>query len=183
MVSLKSVQTRFEVPFEVVEGGSGMFNGVISEAEQSAQPTYIFIQPRHVLRVKAPTALALGVVVRAPSGAEYLVGDNGPSEHPQGVLWESFRLFEVTKPVRWERRVKVTDVVTGLPRDSHLQLLGTPRMCLEPMDREAFDRRLRSSIEQSRFMTGAAVEADDVLDGRPVIRADVMLGVTIGIVS
>lgn len=183
MVSLKSVQKRFETTFEVIEGGSGFVSVVVSEAEQSSQPVYIFVQPRHVLRVRLPSALTVGMVVRSPAGDIYIVGDNGSSETSKGVLWQSFRLFEAQRQVRWERRVQLVDPVTMLERDSHLELIGNPWVAVEPLEREILDRKVHASIEQSRFIAGAEVLADDLLDGRPVTKADTMLGVRVGVIS
>ncbi len=183
MVSLKSVQTRFETNFEVIEGGSGVLPAVISEAEQSSQPTYIFIQPRHVLRVRLPSALRVGMVVRSPAGDVYIVGDNGTSETSKGILWQSFRLFEAKRTARWERRVKLIDPITRLQRDAGLQHLGDPWVAIEPMEREVLDRKIHASMEQNRFISGADVRSDDILDGKPVVKSDVMLGVRVGVLS
>lgn len=183
MVSLKSVQTRFETSFSLVEGGVGTFTAVISEAEQSSQPTYIFIQPRHVLRVRLPSALRVGMVIKSPAGDNYIVGDNGASETNRGVLWQSFRLFETKRQVKWERRVKLIDTVTRIERDSHIEFLGNPWVAIEPLEREVLDRKVHASIEQSRFISGANVLADDLLDGQPVTKSDIMLGVRVGVIS
>lgn len=183
MVSLKSVQKRFESMFEVIEGGSGVLPGVISEAEQSSQPVYVFVQPRHVLRVRLPSALHLGMVVRSPAGDVYIVGDNGSSETSKGVLWQSFRLFEAQRTVTWERRIKTVDPITRLQRDSSIQLLGTPWVAIEALEREVLDRKVHASIEQSRFISGADVLPDDLLDGRPVVKSDLMLGLKVGVIS
>ena len=62
MVSLASVARRFEVPFTVIEGGRGQVTGILSETDQNSQPSYVFVQPRHVLRTPFPTALKAGMV-------------------------------------------------------------------------------------------------------------------------
>lgn len=183
MVSLKSVQARFETSFEVIEGGHGLFSAVISEAEQGKQPAYLFIAPRHVLRVRLPTAIRTGMVVRSPANDVYIIGDNGTSETNKGILWQSFRLFEAKRTARWERRVKTIDPVTRLLRDSHLEYIGEPWVAIEPLEREILDRKIHASIEQNRFISGADIRADDVLDGQPVTKSDLMLGVRVGILS
>jgi hypothetical protein len=183
MVSLSKVGRRFEVPLTVIEGGSGTIQGIISETDQQQIPSYIFVQQRHVLRVPAPTALQFGMVVRTPAGQVYILGDNGPSEAAEGTVWQSFRLFEPSGQYRWERRIKVVDPVTRLERDDGLQDMGTVWAAMEPLDREAFDRKIRASFEQSRFITGAAVLSDDLLDGRPVTKSDVLLGLRIGVIT
>lgn len=183
MVSLKCVSHRFETSFEVLEGGSGTLPAVLSEAEQGSQPAYIFISPRHVLRVRLPSALRAGMVIQSVIGDKYIVGENGGSENGRGVLWDSFRLFEAKRTVLWQRRVKVLDPITQLLRDDGLQTLGRPWVALEPLERESLDRKIHASIEQSRFICGADILADDLLDGQPVTRSDLMLGVKVGVIS
>lgn len=181
MVNLSSVATRFEIPLTVVEGGSGVFKGVLAEAEQNSQPSYVFSPPRLVLRVRAAGLVQPGCAVQTPEGIVYLVGYNGPSETREGHMWDSFRLFKTSGKVTWQRRSKVTDVVTGLPRDAGLEDLGTIWSVIEQIDREVPDRKLHTSIEQARYITSAKVLADDIVDGRQVTRADVQLGLTMGV--
>lgn len=180
MVSLKTVQTRFDVTFTVIEGGSGQFQGVIGETEQNSQPNYIFSTPRRVLRVKTPGLVKPGIAVRTPSNEIYLVGDNGPSETSRGVLWESFRLFHANFQVNWKRRKKIIDPVTTLERDDGVEDMGTVWAVLEEIDREVPDRKLGASFELSRFLTAADVRADDLIDNRTVTRSDVQLGLRVG---
>lgn len=180
MVSLSSVQTRFEVPLQVIEGGSGTLRGVLSEAEQNSQPTYVFAHPRRVLRVRDWVPIATGMVVTAPSGEKLLVGENGPSDSWRGVLWKSFRMFAVTHQVEWKRRQMTIDVITGLERDIGEVLLGTPWAVMEPSDRELNDSKLRRTFEQSRFICGAQVLADDLINGQKVTKIDTQLGLRVG---
>lgn len=180
MVSLVSTQKRFEIPFQVIEGGSGTLRGVLSEANQTEQPTHVFAHPRKVLRVPAQSLLRTGMVIKTPHGENLLVGENGPSENGRGTLWLSFRLFLVTQQVRWERRTFVTDLITQRPRDSGTALMGTPWVVIEPLDRESNDSKLRRSFEQVRFVTGADILGDDLLDGHPVTKSDSQLGLRVG---
>jgi len=183
MVSLKSVGSRFEIPFTVIEGGSGRVMAVLSETDQNAQPSYIFVQPRHVLRATHPTAIRPGMVLQSPSGAPFIVGANGPSEVPMGTLWQSFRLFEPTGRFDWVRRTKVIDPISRQPREGPPQPMGKIWAAIEPLDREAFDRSLRSSFEQARFITGAAVRADDLIDNRAITKVDKQLGISVGVIT
>lgn len=183
MVNLVSVADRFEIPFNVIEGGSGTFRGVISETQQNSQPSYVFSPPRLVLRVKAAGLLQPGVTIQSPEGIVYLVGYNGPSETQAGHMWDSFRLFKASDKVSWQRRTKVTDVVTGLDRDIGLQSMGSVWSVIEQIDRETLDRKIHSSFEQARYICSASVQADDVLDNRQVIRSDVQLGLTMGVLT
>ena len=180
MVSLVSTQKRFEIPLQVIEGGSGTFRGVLSEAEQNSQPSFVFANPRKVLRVPDRSLIRTGMVIQTPHGEKLLVGENGPSESSRGTLWLSFRMFLVTRQVKWERRTFTTDPVTQRPRDSGTALIGTPWTVVEPLDREANDSKLRHSFEQVRFVTGAQILADDLIDGHPVTKADDQLGLRVG---
>lgn len=183
MVSLASVGERFEIPFSVVEGGQGLVTGVLSETNQNEQPSYIFVQPRHVLRTTLPSAVRNGMVLRSPEGSTFIVGANGPSETYRGALWQSFRLFEPTGRVFWHRRKKRIDPITKLERDDGLELMGTIWVAIEPIEREAYDVTLRSSFEQTRFITGAEIKADDLVDNRTVTKVDKQLGLSIGVLT
>jgi hypothetical protein len=183
MVSLSSVQRRFEIECQVIEGGTGVVHGVLAEAPQAQAPSYVFVAPRMILRVRKPSALRSGMVVRTPEGSVYIVGDNGPSEVSQGTLWESYRLFEATGQYNWQRRTKTVDPVTRLPQEGPLQELGLVWAALEPEDRMAVDLKLRVNIEQSRFIAAKPILPDDILNGQPVIRSDSQLGILIGVIS
>lgn len=180
MVSLASVTDRFLTELKVLVGGSGVIRGVISETGQDQVPSYIFVPPRHILRTRHPTAVRLGMVLRAPAGETFIVGDNGPSEHAQGTLWESFRLFRATHQLVWRRRTKIVDPITNQQTDGPVSDLGTIWVGVEPTDREEAERRMNTSFERARFITGADVQADDLLDDYEVIRSDTQLGLKIG---
>lgn len=184
MVSLKTVGARFEIPFRVIEGGSGVVMGVLSETDQNSQPSYIFVQPRHVLRASFPTAIRSGMVLRSQAGSIFIVGDNGPSENARGTLWQSFRLFEPTGLVEWRRRRKIMDPIVKVEREGgEPELLGRIWVAIEPVDREAYDVTLRTSFEQTRFITGAPILSDDLIDNRAVTKVDKQLGLSIGMLT
>lgn len=180
MVSLVSVQSRFEVPFTVIENGTGIVKGVVGEAEQNSQPSYVFSPPRLVLRTKVDSLVRPGLVLLSPAGHRYIVGYNGPSENIRGALWNSFRLFNATNYVLWQRRSKIIDPVTRLEQDSGLAVVGYAWVAIEPIDRETLDRKVHGSFESSRYIAAARIMADDVLDGRTVTRAEDQLGLRIG---
>jgi hypothetical protein len=183
MVSLASVGARFEVALQVIEGGVGEVRGVLSETEQTSQPSYVFVQPRHVLRVRPPSALRAGMVVRTPMGEVYLVGDNGPSEQADGALWQSYRLFEATGRYSWKRRTRIKDPITKADKEGPLEDLGLIWAALEVLDRTESDREIRIDYTQSRFISGVAVARGDLIDNRSVSRVDRQLGLAIGIVT
>lgn len=183
MTGLKAVGKRFEIAFVVVEGGSGIVTGMLSETDQNAQPSYVFVQPRHVLRASHPTAIKPGMVLQSPSGALFIVGANGPSEKLPGTLWQSFRLFEPTGRYLWQRRTKTIDLITKVATDAGLQDMGMIYAALEPLDREQTDRDMRQNFEQVRLITGAPIKSDDLIDNRAVTKVDKQLGLAIGVLT
>lgn len=183
MVSLASVGRRFEVPFRVVEGGSGQLMAVLSETDQNSQPSYVFVQPRHVLRTPFPTALKAGMVIQSPGGSPFIVGENGPSEQREGTLWDSFRLFEPTGRYMLSRRTKVMDPIAKQYKEGPVVNIGLIWAAMEPLDREQSDREMRVNFEQSRFITGSVVANGDLIDNRVVTKVDRQLGLAIGIVT
>lgn len=183
MVSLTSVSRRFEVPFSVIEGGQGVVMANLSETDQNSQPSYVFVQPRHVLRTPHPSALRAGMVIRSPGGSLFIVGENGPSEQREGTIWNSFRLFEPTGRYPLSRRTRVLDPIAKQYKEGPVQLLKMIWAALEPLDREQSDREMRVNFEQSRFITGAAVASGDLIDNRAVTKVDRQLGLAIGVIT
>lgn len=167
----------------VVEGGSGVVRGLLTETDQTQIPAYTFVNPRRILRTKAKTAIKLGMALRSPSGEVYIVGENGASDGPDGTIWQSWRLFEASGQYEWKRRTKIVDQITKQPREGQLVDMGLIWAAVEPLDREAPDRRMRTSHEQDRFLCGADVQPDDMVNGKKVIRADIVLGIKLGTLS
>ncbi|WOF44359.1 hypothetical protein KNJ79_05350 [Sphingopyxis indica] len=180
VVSLASVTDRFLTPIQVIAGGIGTVFGVISETDQTQVPSYIFVPPRHVLRTRHPTPVRLGMVIRTPAGEVFIVGDNGPSEHASGTLWDSYRLFRATHQLQWKRRTYVVDPVTKQKADAPPANMGLIWVGVEPTDREENERRMNTTFERARFITAANVQADDLLGEYEVIRSDTQLGLQIG---
>lgn len=183
MVSLTSVAAGFEIPCTVIEGGSGVFRGIICETNQDSLPSYIFTNPRQVLRVRLPQLLATGMVIRTPAGMNYIVAQNGPSELPEGTVWQSYRLFAATGQYLWQTRKVKVDPITQMPRDDGLTEGTLIWAAVEPLDREPFDRKIRVSIEQSRVLAGKPIQSDDVLAGQTITRALPEIGVYVGIIN
>lgn len=178
MPSLSATNRRFKTRFEVLEGGSGFFHGVINEPGQGEVPSYQFNLPRRLLRVDAKLPVSDGMVIQDQEGTTFMVGKHGSSESRGGVLFRSFRLFEATKQFTWQKREKAIDPITMLPRDVGM-VDQTPLWgCYEPSP-EMFDRAVRSSFEGGRFITNRLIERDDIVDGRKVTRVDEQLGVYI----
>lgn len=183
MVKLADSGARFEIPMTVIEGGSGIIHGVLVETSQHTQTATVFTDPRRIIRVRLPTRLRAGMVLRSPAGEVFIVAENGTSELPEGTLWDSFKLYKATGQVAWKRRGETTDPVTLLPVEAEPVDMGTVWVAIEPLTREAIERRLHVNIEQAQFLTGADVQRDDTLDGRPVTRSDNMMGIRIGVLT
>lgn len=180
---LKTIGERFHIPFSVIDHGAGTVVGTLSETDQSSQPSYVFVRPRHVFRTPSPTAVTSKMVIQSPFGDKYLVGANGPSDTWRGQLWQSFRVFEVTGQYSWKRRGKVKDPITKTDRDGPPQEMGPIWAVIESLDREQSDREMREFFEQSRFITGHPVKQGDMLDNRSVSKVDEQLGLYIGILT
>lgn len=182
--ALKNAGGRFHIPFQVLENGSGTIMGTISETDQTSQPSYVFVRPRHVFRTPAPSACRTGMTISSPFGSKFIVGDNGPADTWRGRLWESFRVFEPSGKYKWQRRGKTVDPITKLPADTGTpQLLGEIYAAIESIDREIVDREMRQYMEQLRFITGFPLQPGDLLDNRTVTKVDKQLGLYIGVLS
>ena len=182
MASLRNSAARFEIPMTIIEGGSGTLHGIVTETGQDSYRSNVFTEPRRVLRVRTPTMLRPGHVVRSPVGEVFIVGDNGNSEVPEGELWNSFKLFKATGQVEWYRRGRRLDPVTRLEVESSPQSMGLIWAAIEANARETVERKLHLSLEEATFIVGADVQRDDTLDGRPVIGSDDLLGIRIGLI-
>lgn len=184
MASLKTVGSRFDTLFVVIAGGSGYIRGELTETEQNSQPSYVFVAPRHVLRTRFPTPVKAGMVIRAPAGDVFIIGENGPSETSKGTIWQSFRLFEATGQYNWTRRKMVIDTITKQEKDTgQRENLGLIWAALEPLDRQQVDRELHYAFGQSRIITGAPIHSDDIVDNRTVSKLDKQLGLSIGLLT
>lgn len=184
MASLRHVAARFETLFNVIDGGSGVVRGELTETEQNSQPSYVFVAPRHVLRTRFPTAVKPGMVIRTPAGDVFIIGDNGPSETRFGTIWQSFRLFEATGQYAWTRRGKVIDAITKLEKDTNVPIdMGLIWAAMEPLDRQQTDREIHYNFGQARVITGAPIQPNDLVDNRAVSKLDKQLGLSIGILT
>jgi hypothetical protein len=183
MLSLQTVGRAFEVPLKIIGNGSGTVMAVMGETDQTQIPSYVFVPPRQLARVVYPTALKPRHVVETPSGLQFIVAENGPSEHVEGILWQSLRMFRVTHHLQWTRRTKVIDPVTRLSTEGPPQNMGVIPLALEPTDREVDERRLSTQIEMARYLSAEDIRSDDLLGEHRVVRADEILGITIGMVT
>jgi hypothetical protein len=183
MVSLKTVGERFYHHFEVIDNGTGFVRGILSETEQQSQPSYVFVAPRHVFRTPHPTALRPGMAIRDRIGDVFIVGVNGPSERREGTLWQSFRLMQATGQYTWTRRRRIMDPITKTLRENGVEDKGLIWAALEALDREVTDREMRQNFEQRRVITGANIQAGDLIDNQAITKVDTQLGLRIGVLT
>lgn len=172
MPSLRKVNDRFVDRIEVIENGSGYFQGIVDEPSQGTIPAYQFTSPRRLVRTNPGVPIKSGMVIRTKGNATYIVGDLGDSDD----IFQSFRLFEVTGRYLWQHRTTSIDPVTELPTDSGMQTKGTIWGTYEPDSKEALDRQLHLDMETGRFITNADIQRDDIVDGKRVTRVDHVLG-------
>lgn len=178
MPSLSRVDARFEIDFEILVGGSGLFRGIITEPNQGDVPAYQFNHPRRLLKVAHTLPLAPRMVVRDIAGTIFILGNHGAAQSRDQILFRNFRMFVATGQFTWKTRGKAIDPVTLLERDTGL--IDQPAIygAFEPSP-EQFDRQMRTNFEVGRFITHALVERDDVVDGRKVNRVDEQLGLSL----
>jgi hypothetical protein len=178
MPSLSRTHSRFTTSFTIIEGGSGVFQGIITEPGQGEVPSFQFNLPRRLLRVSPDLALSTAMVVRDQAGAVYMLGKHGSAHMGDDQLFRNFRLFEASKQFPWQTRGRTIDPVTKLKRDT---ALTEPTMiwgAYEP-GLERFDRGMQTSFELARFITNRVLNRDDLVDGRKVARVDEQLGLQI----
>lgn len=173
MASLQKADDRFMHRFEVIEGGSGFFKGVIDEPSQGSLPVYQWVNGRRILRVNPNTPISAGMVIRTSNGSVFIVAVLGDAED----IFDSYRLVEVTGKYLWQTRTKTVEPITGLDKDSGLNAGTLIWGSYEPAATEMFDRQIRSSFETARFVTNKPVELNDIVDNKRVARADAQLGV------
>lgn len=178
MITLENVDNRFEIEFSVIQNGSGRFKGVIDEISQTQAPSYVFSQPRRILRVKPGLLISSTMVIRSAGGTNYLIGNHGDSENAEGTIFRSFRLFETHTLYSLQRRLKVTEPITGLREDTELDEIAQIWGTYEPLP-EMFDRETRVAAETARFITNYPIQRQDVIDNKSVFRVDQQLGLYI----
>lgn len=178
MLSLASIDDKFNIRFEVIENGSGTFGGIIDEIVQNQAPSFIFVPPRRLLRIPAELPVETGMVIRSEGGAIYFTAEHGESETFQGTVFKSFRLFPTHDKFFLKRRMKTIDVVTNLEVDDEIVDIANIWGAYEPQP-EAFDRETRVAAETARFITNYAIKREDIIDDKRVFRVDKQLGLYI----
>ena len=179
MPSLQKVNNRFTTRIQVIEGGSGFFQGIVDEPSQGSLPSYQFTNGRRILRTNPGVPVKASMVIKTAGGATFITGNLGDDD----TIFQSFRLFETTGRYKWQSRGKTVDPVTLLKQDSGLVDKGTIWGVYEPGSQEIFDRQLHLDVEGGNFITNAPVQRDDMVEGKRVTRADRVLGVTLAVLN
>lgn len=180
MPSLSNSARRFEIPVEDLTAGAS-FPATLTEPQPTNPPAFQFTNERRLLRVRDGVADPVGHVIRTPAGERFVVADHGYSEsRGTKVIFRSYRLYEVTHELTWERRQKLLDPVTKVERDvGYVAVAPGVALGAYETEREVLDRGLRTNFEAGRFITNAPVLLDDRLGGRQVVRVDKLLSIWI----
>ena len=182
MLSLASIDDKFNIRFEILENGSGTFSGIIDEIVQNQAPSFTFVPPRRLLRVPAELPVATGMVIQSQAGAIYMVAEHGESESFEGTVFKSFRLFPTHEKFSVKRTMKIAETVTNLPKSQEPVEIANIWGTYEPQP-EMFDRETRVSEETARFITNFPIEMGDEVAKKKVFRVDKQLGLYIATLS
>lgn len=167
---LTKTRQKFDIPFSVIDRGSGSFFGALEDVALSPGSTLEWVAPRRILKVAPDLPLKGGMVIQSPEGMKYMVAWYSPSETSQGVPFRAFKLYQATVVASLRRRSSTVDPRTNLPREG---ALGDPieiYASFEPLQ-EAFDRELRIPNEKTRLITNEPLFRGDVINGDTVIEA------------
>lgn len=134
-----------------------------------------FNYPRRLLKMEAKVPLRPGDQIRGQSGKRYLVGEHGPSELNDVVLYKTYKLFEVTHPAAlWSAQGTTTDPILGIKVAS-----GNPAENLIPVAIEfqkSQEDEMRIQADLVRIITNAAVQIDDHIDSYTILNVEPQLG-------
>ncbi len=183
MLSLNSIDEKFKIQFEILEGGTGTFHGIIDEIVQNQAPSFVFVAPRRLLRIDALLPVTTSMIIRSQGGAVYMIAEHGESESFQGTVFKSFRLFPTHEKFSVKRRTPVIEIVTGLVADEGEPVeIANIWGSYEPLQ-EAFDRETRVAAETARFITNYEIKQGDIVDNKRIFRVDKQLGLYIATLS
>lgn len=172
---MRATRQKFDIPFTVVDKGSGVFMAALEDVNLSQGSTLEWVAPRRILKVDPSLALKGGMVIRSGLGMNYMVADYAAVETSMGVPFRAFKLYESTSMGRLQRRSTIIDQRTLLEREGILGAEVLIYASFEPLQ-EAFDRELRIPNEKSRLITNYEILEGDVINGDKVIEAHKFLG-------
>lgn len=172
---LSKTRTKFDIPFTVIDNGSGTFHGALEDLALSGGSTLEWVAPRRILKVPVDLPLRGGMVIESPQGIKYMVAFYSPSETSQGEPFRAFKLYQATVIASLSRRTKVIDPRTQLEREGPMGPKKDIYASFEPLQ-EAFDRELRIPNEKTRLVTNEHIKEGDIINGETVIEAHEFLG-------
>lgn len=172
---LSKTRQKFDIPFQIIDRGSGTFYGALEDIQLSGGSTLEWVAPRRILKVPIDLMLYGGMVIQSPQGVNYMVAFYSPSETSQGEPFRAFKLYQATVIATLKRRTTVIDARTGLPREGPIGEGKEIYASFEPLQ-EAFDRELRIPNEKTRLVTNEPVSEGDIINGETVIEAHEFLG-------
>jgi len=182
MLSLASIDDKFNIRFEIIENGSGVFHGILDEIVMNQAPSFVFVAPRRLLRVPAGLPLNTAMIIKSEAGTNYMLGEHGFAESFQGTVFNAFRLFPTSSKFALMRSSTRADLVTGLETNDRVEPIANIWGSYEPTP-EQFDRELRVAAETARFITNHPIERGDIIDDKKVFRVDKELGLYIATLS
>lgn len=172
---MKATRRKFDMPFTVIDKGSGTFYGALEDVNLSEGSTLEWVAPRRILKVPIDLPLQGGMAIESPAGVKYMVAFYSPSETAQGAPFRAFKLYQISVVASLVRRTTVPDIRTGLPKEGPYETPIEIFASFEPLQ-EAFDRELRIPNEKSRLITNSYIKAGDTINGQKIIEAHEFLG-------
>ena len=148
---MREIRGQFQTLFRTQRGNK--FFGELGLPSQSASTTDF--RPRRSLTVSKKAMVDTGDVVFSDTGSYLLALQATYSETLQ------FKCFEITHRISWSRKVDQVDPVTGMARDSSLQIIESAL----PVVVEYGSVIQNMGIETDRYqiLTGADVKVGDRL--------------------
>lgn len=148
---MREIRGQFQTLFRTQNGNK--FFGELGIPSQSASTTDF--QPRRSLTVSKRAMVEAGNVVFSDTGNYLLSLQSTFSDTVQ------FKCFEVTHRVSWSRKVDQVDPVTGLARDSHLQIIDPALPVIVEYGNVV--ENIGIETDTYRILTGADVKPGDRL--------------------
>jgi hypothetical protein len=172
---MKATRSKFDIRFDVIEGGSGQFFGALEDIQLAEGATITWVAPRRILKAPSVLHLKAGMVIQTPTGVKYMVAEHAISETSQGSPFNAFKLYQTNSVAQLVKRSTITDIRTGLEKEGPESEPISIYVSYEPLQ-EAFDRQLRIPNEKTRMITNHPIKRGDIIDGEAVIEVHDALG-------
>ena len=148
---MREIRGQFKTLFRTQNGNK--FFGELGLPSQSAST--IDFRPRRSLTVSKKAMVDTGDVVFSDTGTYLLALQATYSETLQ------FKCFEITHRISWSRKADQVDPVTGLPRDSVMQILDASLPLV--IEYGGVVQNMGIETDRYRVLTGADVKVGDRL--------------------